>query len=263
MDSATGNRKLAYVEKSEPTFEQKVQLKPVLVNDLVFIFSALLIGISGSAHCALMCGGFAGVLHRSVKGESHLHAGSMMFLYHVGRLFSYALTGAVFAYLGFTLMRAIGEHRAHSLMQLFAGGFLILIGLNLGQWWNGLGVVEKFGQYFWSALKPLTRLVFPARHHYQALLGGMLWGWLPCGFVYSVLVLSMGASEPFLGALAMLAFGIGTVPMLVFAGAMGSALLSNAESHLVVKRIVSVVIILAGAWMFTGLPLPFPGHGHH
>jgi uncharacterized protein len=74
------------------------------------------------------------------------------------------------------------------------------------------------GQPIWRRLAPLTRNLLPVRRATQALALGGLWGWLPCGLVYSVLAAAFASGHPAQGALTMLAFGIGTLPNLIALG---------------------------------------------
>jgi sulfite exporter TauE/SafE len=78
--------------------------------------------------------------------------------------------------------------------------------------------IEQLGSVLWQRIQPLTRLVFPITSPLRALLLGMLWGWLPCGLVYSVLVTALASGHPQSGALIMLAFGLGTLPNLLVIG---------------------------------------------
>ena len=83
---------------------------------------------------------------------------------------------------------------------------------------RALALTERAGQNLWRHLQPFTKRFLPARTPAQAFPLGLLWGWLPCGLVYSALVTALTTGSPGRGALAMAAFGLGTLPNLLLAG---------------------------------------------
>ena len=115
-------------------------------------------------------------------------------------------------------------------------------------WWRGLAGVERAGGWLlWRHLQPLGRRLLPVagpRHAFQL---GLLWGWLPCGLVYSVLIWAISAGSATGGALLMLSFGIGTLPALL---AMGSfaAVLSRWVRRPLVRHLAGALIVLMGLW---------------
>ena len=74
----------------------------------------------------------------------------------------------------------------------------------------------------WMA--PAMKTLMPADRPHQALALGALWGWLPCGMVYSVLLTAMLSGSALGGSAVMLAFGLGTLPMLTGLGLLGARL---------------------------------------
>jgi sulfite exporter TauE/SafE len=116
---------------------------------------------------------------------------------------------------------------------LQAGGYwmanlmLAMLGLYLMDAWRGLARLEQGGQLLWRHVAPLLRHLQPGRAGFgpgRMLAAGALWGWLPCGMVYSVLVTAMLSGSATRGALVMLAFGLGTLPMLLGLGLAGARL---------------------------------------
>jgi sulfite exporter TauE/SafE len=99
-----------------------------------------------------------------------------------------------------------------------AGLFMVALGLYLAGWWRGLLRIEAAGGHLWRRIEPLGRGLLPVRRVRDAWALGLLWGWLPCGLVYSVLALALLSGSASRGALVMLAFGLGTVPNLLAAG---------------------------------------------
>jgi hypothetical protein len=115
-------------------------------------------------------------------------------------------------------------HQAQLTLQLLAGLFMILLGLYLAGWWMGLARVEQAGGRLWRRIEPLGRRLLPVRTPARALGIGLVWGWLPCGLVYSTLVWAMGAGGALNGGLLMLCFGLGTLPALLAMGAFAATL---------------------------------------
>ena len=189
-----------------------------MISDIAILSSAFGLGLVGSIHCAMMCSGFVVSLHRSGEISGEQSASKLSIAFNSGRIFSYGVAGAIASWFGAAIVQFLGIHQSHSLMQILVGGFLILMGLNISGWWNGLSWVEKGGSYFWRLIHPLTRYVFPVTSYRRAVAAGALWGWLPCGLVYSALVLVMGAEKPLIGAAAMVLFGLGTTPLMALVG---------------------------------------------
>ncbi len=178
--------------------------------------AALLVGQLGGVHCVGMCGGIVGALGLGLPAGRP--GWPLLLAYNLGRIGSYTLAGA----LAGGVMAAAGDLLAVRQWQqglmLFAGVFLILMGLYLAGWWGLLRRVEAAGGMFWRRIEPLGRRLLPVRSPGQALVLGAVWGWLPCGLVYSVLIWAMAAGSAAEGAGLMLAFGLGTLPNLLAMG---------------------------------------------
>jgi sulfite exporter TauE/SafE len=99
---------------------------------------------------------------------------------------------------------------------------LIALGLYLAGAWNGVARLEAGGQWLWHRVRPLSRMLVPVDTPWKALALGGLWGFLPCGMVYSALLTALLSGSALRGAATMLAFGLGTVPMLLALGVMGT-----------------------------------------
>ena len=182
--------------------------------------AVFLIGLLGGTHCVGMCGGIVSALTVNtvrMPGESR-REWPLHLAYNIGRISSYTLAGAAMGAIGTVGMLfndilpiQLGLYVAANLM-------LIALGLYLTGFTRALSGVEQLGHRLWSRIQPLTRRFLPARTVAQALPLGLLWGFLPCGLVYSVLATALvtGAAER--GAMLMLAFGLGTLPNLLLAG---------------------------------------------
>lgn len=172
-----------------------------------------LVGLLGGTHCVGMCGGIVGAL--SMGGPARW---SMHFAYNGGRIFSYTLAGALAGALGAATLGLEQQWPIRQVLFLLANVMLIALGLYLLGVTRALAFTERAGQHLWRHLQPMTRRFLPARTVAQAFPLGLLWGWLPCGLVYSALVSALSAGSAMRGAALMLAFGLGTLPNLLLAG---------------------------------------------
>jgi sulfite exporter TauE/SafE len=214
-------------------------------------FSALVVGLLGGVHCVGMCGGIVGAISLGTPGEARARW-PMLLAYNLGRVASYTLAGAIAGGLGLFFSGLLPVRQAQQVLLGFAGVFMILLGLYLGGWWSLLSRVEQMGGVLWKRIEPLGRGLLPARRPAQALVLGALWGWLPCGLVYSVLIWSVSAGGAGEGALLMLAFGIGTLPNLLAMGA-AAAQLQRFVRLPWVRRAAGGLIVLFGLFQLSRL----------
>lgn len=191
------------------------------------LLSALLVGFFGGVHCVGMCGGIVGALTFGLP--QHLRdrpAGAWPFhiAYNLGRISSYTLAGALAGGLGAGLLQLTELRQAQQMLQIIAALFMLALGLYLGGWWSGLLQVERLGGRLWRRVEPLGRHLLPVNSPLQAFALGLVWGWLPCGLVYSVLIWALAAGSALHGAQLMFAFGLGTLPNLLLMGVLAAKL---------------------------------------
>lgn len=172
-----------------------------------------LVGLLGGTHCVGMCGGIVGALSMGAPGRWSMHLA-----YNVGRILSYGLAGAIAGAVGAASLGLDSQVPMRLALYLVANLMLIALGLYLLGVTQALAFTERVGQLLWQRLQPLTRRFLPARTVAQAFPLGMLWGWLPCGLVYSALATALSSGSAVRGGLCMLAFGLGTLPNLLLAG---------------------------------------------
>lgn len=201
------------------------------------VFSAFLIGLLGSGHCLAMCGGISTMLTSAIDKYAPPKASklsehgdiavsvnpspcsaqtsrlNLVLFYHVGRIASYCLIGAIVGFTGSIAAKNIGFPVAG--LRVVAAVFLILLGLYIGQWLLWLNRIEALGKGLWRYLSPMAKRVIPVDNSKKALGLGALWGWLPCGLVYSTLTWALASGSSLTGAAIMLFFGLGTLPALV------------------------------------------------
>lgn len=138
---------------------------------------------------------------------------------------------------------------------------MIFLGLFLARWWHGLGKIEQLGDRLWQKISPAIKKLTPADTISKALSIGLLWGWLPCGMVYSMLVFSMASGSGIQGAGIMLMFGLGTVPAVMGLGMVADKAM-NLLQHKYAKNIFGSMIIFFGAWTIWGAIGTSLHHGH-
>jgi sulfite exporter TauE/SafE len=197
-----------------------------------------IVGLLGAGHCAGMCGGIVGAL--SLQGPQGGGVSVAVHLaYNLGRIASYVAAGLVAGALG----QAAGDLMAlqHGLY-LFASLMLVALGLYLLGVTQSLAWLERAGLGVWKRIQPLTARFLPVRGVAQALPLGLLWGWLPCGLVYSALTTALAAGSAGKGALLMLAFGLGTLPNLLLAGLLLARFRRFAQAR--VTRMFSGLLVL-------------------
>ena len=146
--------------------------------------AAFAVGVAGSVHCLAMCGGISGALGMRTRGipgaaQRSVHTAS----YQVGRLSSYTLAGAIVGASGGLLSTMFDLDRIAVMARIMAGLLLVAMALNTLFHWRPLSRLERLGGRLWARLAPLARKL-PSNGLSGSLLLGMLWGWLPCGFVY-------------------------------------------------------------------------------
>ncbi|TRO16410.1 sulfite exporter TauE/SafE family protein [Ectopseudomonas mendocina] len=217
-----------------------LELAPLLV-------SALILGLLGGGHCLGMCGGLMGALTLAIPPDQRGRRLQLLLAYNLGRILSYSLVGLLLGLAGW----AIAGSKAEVVMRTVAALLLIAMGLYLAGWWSGLTRIEALGRGLWRHIQPLTRRFMPVTSIPKAVVLGGLWGWLPCGLVYSTLLWASSQGSAVDSALLMLAFGLGTWPVLLATG-----LAAERITALLRKRGVrmagGLLVILFGIWTLPG-----------
>jgi sulfite exporter TauE/SafE len=174
--------------------------------------SAFIVGLLGGGHCIGMCGGITSMLTSAIPQSANNRFGLIGY-YNLGRILSYSVLGFIVGLTGSLAAKSIGMPLMY--LRIVAAVFLILLGLYLGQWLLWLTYIEKLGKGLWQKISPLANKFIPVQSKKQALALGALWGWLPCGLIYSTLTWALASADAINGALIMLFFGLGTLPALL------------------------------------------------
>ena len=207
--------------------------------------SAFLVGLLGGTHCAGMCGGIVGALTFGLPEKVRHHFPSILpyqLGYNLGRISSYVVAGAIMGGLGMLLAEVMPIYLAQQALLIIAAIFMILLGLYLGGWWTGLARIERLGGALWTRIEPYARGLLPVRSPAQAWMLGLVWGWLPCGLVYSMLIWSVSSGGVARGAGLMLAFGLGTLPNL-FAMGMLAGSLARWSKDVRIRRVAGLLVM--------------------
>lgn len=210
------------------------------ISDLIAAFT---VGLLGAGHCLGMCGGVAAAV--SMGTPQNQHKLPFLLFYNGGRLLSYGLIGAIAGGLVAGVVGVTQITQQLLWLRLAAAIMMILLALYIGRFWNGLAYVEKVGQVLWKRLSPLSTKLLPLRSPSAALPFGMLWGWLPCGLVYSALSWAAVAGNALDGLLIMLAFGLGTLPAMILVGSAAEAT-KNLLNNLIFRRFSSLILLMYG-----------------
>lgn len=235
-------------------------MTPSVTADLPALLTALLTGLLGSAHCIGMCAGISGLFAVQVEVASLRQRLPFALAYNLGRIASYTLLGLIAA--------ALGSNAVHAIPQLagpvrIAGGLVIvLIGLQIAFDWRLLQPLERAGSVLWARLAPAARRLLPVTTAAHAFGLGLLWGWLPCGLVYSVLLLAATSSQAADGAIVMMSFGIGTLPAMVLTG-LGAARLGALMRQKNARMGLGLTIVILGILTLAMPTLSLLGSAQH
>ena len=219
---------------------------------LTILAAAFAAGLLGSAHCLGMCGGISGLFAAGSQVASLRTQLPLAIAYNLGRVLSYAFLGVVVAMIGSTTVSAIPSLAGP--VRLASGALIILVGFQVAFNWRLLAPVEKIGAKLWNRLVPHAKGLIPATSVSRAAGLGLIWGWLPCGLVYSALLLAATTAEAASGGFVMIAFGIGTMPAMILSGLSASKLSAFMSRNRLGAGLLIVVLGVATIAMpFTGM----------
>jgi hypothetical protein len=221
--------------------------------------TAFLLGLFSTVHCIAMCGSVIGALTLSLPQEIRTKPMRMLpyvLNYNLGRILSYGIAGGVVG----LLSSPLAQLNAHWVLRIVSVTVMVGMGLYLAGWFPKFAVMERMGVPIWRRLQPIGQKLLPVRRVSQAFTLGIVWGWLPCGLVYSALAVAATSGDTATGAGIMLAFGAGTLPAVMGAGLFTGVLSQLARSQRL-RQIAGLLIIVMGiATLF--IPLA-EHHAHH
>jgi len=223
------------------------------VNSTLTLGAALLLGLAAGGHCLLMCGGITAALGlATAKTAAGNPRPTLLAAYQLGRVASYSIAGLLFGGLLGALIAVLDVEAVRLTLRTLSAGAMMLAALVV------IGRVRdpasRLGGSLWARLAPLGRRLLPVATVPRALAFGALWGWMPCGFVYTVLVIATLQADAGRAALTMAAFGLGTVPAML-ATSLGAARVASLVARPAARRLAgavllaSAIVTLAAAWL--------------
>ncbi len=211
------------------------------------IVGAFLIGLAGGfGHCIGMCGGFVLTYTLKINENDFIpHPNwrqrlSPHLLYSAGRIMSYMIIGNILGLLG-TIIDAALTLRLQGVLEIVAGLFMVLMGMDLAGW------IPNMKPNAFPGFNPFKRLVASmfAKVKRNNIIGlGFVLGFIPCGLVYAAGAEAVASGSVIGGMLVMLAFGLGTVPAMVTAGLLSSSIPRKIQSK--IYRFAAILVILLG-----------------
>ena len=224
------------------------------------LLAAFLAGFLGSTHCVGMCGAIVVLF----EGGRHDSPGARLrrLSYNAGRGTFYIILGVLAGLTGALLTKAVGISTGLMLLRYLAAVLVIAIGLNLLFEWRITRFLESAGSGLWRSMSSYAGKVLPATTIPRALAAGFIWGALPCGLVYSAVAIAATAGNAIGGGSIMLAFWLGTLPMLLLVGE-SARQLDRLKSNRTFRRIAGIVVILVGLAALLPFGQSSNGHQHH
>jgi len=205
------------------------------------LFALFVVGLLGGGHCLGMCGGL--VTAFTLQLPNGVRRAPFLLAYNLGRIGSYTLIGALLGSLSGAGLTLLAARPLQWVLYLLANLMLIGMGLYLAGLSSAITRIEALGRPLWRQLQPRLARLLPVRSPLQAIAVGALWGWLPCGLVYSASLSALAAGNTFWGAMAMLAFGLGTLPNLLAMGAFAEGLRAQMQKRPV--RLLAGLAVMA------------------
>jgi sulfite exporter TauE/SafE len=222
------------------------------------LYAVLIVGLLSGVHCLGMCGSIVGIFTAQLPqtgGRWPYHLA-----YSLGRVGSYAVAGALVGAIGQAGMLLRDQVPVQHLLFALSSLMLVALGLYLAGLSGAVRQIERLGGALWQRLKPYTGRFLPVNTVPRALALGALWGWLPCGLVYSVLVTALASGDAAQGAAVMAAFGLGTLPNLLAIGLFWERLRHWVQSPQV-RRFAGLVVASFGIYGLVKVGYTFAMHG--
>jgi len=220
-----------------------------MTEPLSFV-TAIFLGLFGASHCLVMCGGIAAAAGQA--DPHHRLRGALLF--NIGRVSSYTLAGLIVGALGLWL--ADLHTQIGLVLRSIAGLMLMLMGLYVARWAMWLTRIEHLGRGIWSIAQPVAQKRMGRSDPLSQWLLGALWGWLPCGLIYSTLSWVAASADPLNGALAMLGFGLGTLPA-IFSASMASVFLMGIINRKSIRVIAGTLLFGYGVFTLISVWQPY------
>lgn len=173
-----------------------------------------------------------------------------MLAYNAGRVLSYTMAGVLAGGASQAGLMLRGSMPLQQAFMFAAALSLWLLALYLA----GIGMaplmrlMESAGAVLWRRVQPIAQGLLPVDSIPKAMALGMMWGWLPCGMVYAVLLLALGSGNAVQGGIVMLAFGLGTLPNMMLLGGLMQRMHHALKQHKTLR--LAAAGIIAGVGLY-------------
>jgi sulfite exporter TauE/SafE len=216
----------------------------------MFLWTAFIVGLVGSAHCAGMCGPIA--LALPLRSESWFTRVSGGLIYNIGRIFTYMVLGAIFGLLGKGLHMA-GFQLWTSVVLGILMITMVLVPMIFKRMPSLSNIFESYSARLLSGFRNMFR-----KGDTKSLFGiGLLNGILPCGLVYVAIAGAINTGDVASAMIYMALFGAGTIPVMLAVSLAGTMI--SLKLRIFVNKLSPYVIVLLGVlFILRGLSLGIP-----
>ena len=201
------------------------------MNQEITFLTLFLLGFFGGTHCVGMCGGLSSAF--ALQLPPHLNRIGLIVLLNLGRTSSYVVIGLLVGLVGQVGISLDDTRAVQNGLYIAANVLLLLLGLYLAGISTVATKIEGIGKPIWKRLNPLLNKLLPIKSVPACFGVGVLWGWLPCGLVYSASLYALGSGNALHGGLYMLAFALGTLPNLLAMGIFAAQLKTFLQKRMV------------------------------
>ncbi len=215
------------------------------MNGEITLLTLFLLGFFGGGHCVGMCGGLSSAF--ALQLPPGLNRFGLVVLLNAGRITSYTLIGFLLGLLGQAGISLDQTRLLQTVLFVAANVMLLFLGLYLAGLSALAAKIEGIGRPVWKRINPLLTRLLPVKSAPACFAVGMLWGWLPCGLVYSASLYALGSGRAGQGALYMFAFALGTLPNLLAVGLFATQLKSFLQ-HRAVRLCAGLAVAAWAVW---------------
>ena len=224
------------------------------MNGDITLLTLFLLGFFGGGHCVGMCGGLSSAF--ALQLPPGLNRTGLIVLLNLGRISSYVFIGLLVGAIG-QIGTSLDQTRwLQNGLYLSANLLLLFLGLYLAGISSLATRIESIGRPVWKRLNPLLNRLLPIQSVPACFGVGMLWGWLPCGLVYSASLYALGSGNALEGGLYMLAFALGTLPNLLAMG-LFAAQLNNVLQRKTVRLAAGLLVAAWALWRLVSFYVAF------
>lgn len=224
------------------------------MNGDITLLTLFLLGFFGGGHCVGMCGGLSSAF--ALQLPPGLNRTGLIVLLNLGRISSYVFIGLLVGAIG-QIGTSLDQTRwLQNGLYLSANLLLLFLGLYLAGISSLATRIESIGRPVWKRLNPLLNRLLPIQSVPACFGVGMLWGWLPCGLVYSASLYALGSGNALEGGLYMLAFALGTLPNLLAMG-LFAAQLKNFLQRKTVRLAAGLLVAAWALWRLVSFYVAF------